>query len=136
MNEDQNSTDIIFEDENNYQIYLAMQELALGQFLNVLPEDSIRYPVAKEFCERLISRLESDGKTQFKLVRSKEDASESSEIFRYNIDLPKLEEIHKRLVTKIENPDQKIVADNSLKEVFNLITDLFINSTNIELRPK
>ncbi len=122
------STDIIFEDEHNYQIYLAMQELARGQFPNVLPEDSIRYPVAKEFCERLISRLESDGKTQFKLVRSKEDVSESSEIFRYNIDLPKLEEI--------ENPDQKIVADNSLKEVFNLITDLFINSTNIELRPK
>ena len=40
-----------------------------------------------------------------------------------------------RLVTKIENPDQKIVAD-SLKEVFQLITDLFINSANIEIRPK
>lgn len=129
-------TNIIFEKEENYQIYLALEELTHGQFPNRFPDDSKRYPLANEFCEELISKLESDGKTQFRLVRGEEDVSESNEILRYNIDLPKLEEIHNRLVTKIENPDQKIVVDNSLKEVFQLITDLFINSANIEIRPK
>lgn len=120
---------LFVDNEDHYQAYLAVEELHRGKFKNERPKYADRYNVAKSWFEKIIPILESNGKVRLRHVGNQglvKQAIKMDEL-KYTLD---------QIYDQLDNQNRDIEADPSLKKSFEVLMNMFIHSSQSELRLK